>query len=68
MASVLDNAPATLAEKAESYKKMSERELLAVIAENSRRTKGYVQAISILVLLNICAIFALVVATMLQAQ
>ena len=68
MASVLDNAPATLAEKAESYKKMSERELLAVIAENSRRTKGYVQAISILVLLNICAIFALVVATMLQAH
>lgn len=68
MASVLDNAPTTLAEQAQNYKKMSEKELLAVIAENSRRTKGYVQAIAILVLLDICTLFALVLATMLQGK
>lgn len=68
MASVLDNAPTTLAEQTANYKKMSEKELLAIIAENSRRTKGYVQAIAILVLLDICTLFALVIATMLQAK
>ena len=68
MASVLDNAPTTLAEQTAGYKKMSEKELLAVIAENSRRTKGYVQAIAILVLLDICTLFALVLATMLQGK
>ena len=68
MASVLDGTPTTLAEQTAEYKKMSEKELLAVIAENSRRTKGYVQAIAILVLLNLCIAFAIVLAIALQAK
>lgn len=62
MASVLDqpSEPITLAGEVAEYKKMSEKELLAIIAENSRRTKGYVQAISIIILLDICISIAMV--------
>ena len=62
MASVLDqpSQSATLAGEVAEYKKMSEKELLAIIAENSRRTKGYVQAIAIIILLNICISIAMV--------
>ena len=68
MASVLDNNPGTLAEQAASYKKMNEKELLAVIAENSRRTKGYVQAVAILVLLDVCIAFAMVLGIFMQSR
>ena len=70
MASVLDqpSEPITLAGKVAEYKNMSEKELLAIIAENSRRTKGYVQAISILVLLDLCVAIALGIAAALQAS
>lgn len=62
MASVLDQPQqsATLDGEVAEYKKMSEKELLAIIAENSRRTKGYVQAIAIIILLNICISIAMV--------
>lgn len=66
--SVLDNKPATLAQETAEYKKMSEKELLAIIAENSRRTKGYVQAIAIIVLLNICVSFAMVAGIFMNAK
>lgn len=66
--SVLDNKPVTLAQETAEYKKMSEKELLAIIAENSRRTKGYVQAIAIIVLLNICVSFAMVVGIFMNAK
>ena len=68
MASVLDNNPVTLAEQAASYKKMNEKELLAVIAENSRRTKGYVQAVAIIVLLDVCIAFAMVLGIFMQSR
>jgi len=67
MPSVLENTP-TLAEETANYKKMNERELLAIIAENSRRTKGYVQAIAIITLLNICISFAMVLGIFLQGK
>lgn len=66
--SVLDNKPVTLAQETAEYKKMSEKELLAIIAENSRRTKGYVQAIAIIVLLNICISFAMVAGIFMNAK
>lgn len=66
--SILDNKPATLAQETAEYKKMSEKELLAIIAENSRRTKGYVQAIAIIVLLNICVSFAMVAGIFMNAK
>lgn len=66
--SILDNKPATLAQETAEYKKMSEKELLAIIAENSRRTKGYIQAIAIIVLLNICVSFAMVVGIFMNAK
>lgn len=66
--SVLNNKPVTLAQETAEYKKMSEKELLAVIAENSRRTKGYVQAIAIIVLLNICVSFAMVAGIFMNAK
>lgn len=66
--SVLDNKPVTLAQETAEYKKMSEKELLAIIAENSRRTKGYVQTIAIIVLLNICVSFAMVVGIFMNAK
>lgn len=66
--SVLDNKPVTLAQETAEYKKMSEKELLAIIAENSRRTKGYVQAIAIIVLLNICVSFAMVAGIFMNAK
>ena len=62
MASILDNnKPRSLAEETASYKNLGEKELLAIIAENARREKGYVQAISILILLDLCIQFALVI-------
>jgi hypothetical protein len=66
--SVLNNKPVTLAQETAEYKKMSEKELLAIIAENSRRTKGYVQAIAIIVLLNICVSFAMVAGIFMNAK
>lgn len=66
--SILDNKPATLAQETAEYKKMSEKELLAIIAENSRRTKGYIQAIAIIVLLNICVSFAMVAGIFMNAK
>jgi len=66
--SVLDNKPVTLAQETAEYKKMSEKELLAIIAENSRRTKGYIQAIAIIVLLNICVSFAMVIGIFMNAK
>ena len=66
--SVLNNKPVTLAQETAEYKKMSEKELLAIIAESSRRTKGYVQAIAIIVLLNICVSFAMVVGIFMNAK
>lgn len=68
MASVLNDKPTTLAAETASYKKMDERQLLAIIAENSRRTKGYVQAIAIIVLLNICVSFAIVAGIFMNAK
>jgi hypothetical protein len=66
--SVLNNKPVTLAQETAEYKKMSEKELLAIIAENSRRTKGYIQAIAIIVLLNICVSFAMVAGIFMNAK
>lgn len=66
--SVLNNKPVTLAQETAEYKKMSEKELLAIVAENSRRTKGYVQAIAIIVLLNICVSFAMVAGIFMNAK
>lgn len=66
--SVLNNKPVTLAQETAEYKKMSDKELLAIIAENSRRTKGYVQAIAIIVLLNICVSFAMVAGIFMNAK
>lgn len=66
--SVLNNKPVTLAQETAEYKKMSEKELLAIISENSRRTKGYVQAIAIIVLLNICVSFAMVAGIFMNAK
>lgn len=66
--SVLNNKPVTLAQETAEYKKMSEKELLGIIAENSRRTKGYVQAIAIIVLLNICVSFAMVAGIFMNAK
>ena len=66
--SVLNNKPVTLAQETAEYKKMGEKELLAIIAENSRRTKGYVQAIAIIVLLNICVSFAMVAGIFMNAK
>ena len=66
--SVLNNKPVTLAQETAEYRKMSEKELLAIIAENSRRTKGYVQAIAIIVLLNICVSFAMVAGIFMNAK
>lgn len=66
--SVLNNKPVTLTQETAEYKKMSEKELLAIIAENSRRTKGYVQAIAIIVLLNICVSFAMVAGIFMNAK
>lgn len=66
--SVLDNKPVTLAQETAEYKKMSEKELLAIIAKNSRRTKGYVQAIAIIVLLNICVSIAMVAGIFMSAK
>lgn len=66
--SVLNNKPVTLAQETAEYKKMSDKELLAIIAENSRCTKGYVQAIAIIVLLNICVSFAMVAGIFMNAK
>lgn len=67
MPSVLDNAPVTQAEKAAELKKMSERDLLADIAESERKSKGYIQAMAIIMLFNVIATFAVVIAMALQS-
>lgn len=66
--SVLNGKPVTLAEETAEYKKMSEKELLAIIAENGRREKGYIQAIAIITLLNICVSFAMMLGIFLTAK
>lgn len=67
MPSVLDSAPVTQAEKAAELRKMSERDLLADIAESERKSKGYIQAMAIIMLFNVIATFAVVIAMALQS-
>ena len=60
---VTDTNPVT---KTTSDKKLSEQELLAIIANNTTKEKGYVQAIALITLFNLCVSIAMVLAVAMQ--
>lgn len=62
MAGILDQTPT----KTTSDKKLSEQELLAIIANNTTKEKGYVQAIALITLFNLCVSIAMVLAVAMQ--
>lgn len=62
MAGILDQTST----KTTSDKKLSEQELLAIIANNTTKEKGYVQAIALITLFNLCVSIAMVLAVAMQ--
>ena len=62
MAGILDQTPT----KTISDKKLSEQELLTIIADNIKKEKGYVQATALITLFNLCVSIAMVLAVAMQ--